>query len=91
MSKAARQRAVVIGGISLLVIGILLGAGGRARARRASGPLGADPNDAGPTGLLGLTLLLERNDHDVERVAEAPSEDDLDAERRPPSSWLPAR
>jgi len=78
MSQSARQRAVVIGAISLLVAGILLAqiAGTGSEGER---PLGADPTDSGPTGLLGLMLLLERNDHDVERVAEAPSEDDLDA------------
>ncbi|HYH62981.1 MAG TPA: DUF4350 domain-containing protein [Solirubrobacterales bacterium] len=80
MSQAARQRAIVIAAISLLVAGILL-AQMAETGSEGERPLGADPNDSGPTGLLGLTLLLERNDHDVERVAEAPSAEDLDAEK----------
>jgi len=74
------QKVLAIAAVSVLVIGIILA---QVSGTGSSGerPLGADPSDEGPTGLLGLTVLLEGNDHDVERVAEAPSTGDLDSEK----------
>jgi hypothetical protein len=40
-----------------------------------------NPEDPGPNGLLALTVLLESTDHEVERIAEAPSKADLDSDK----------
>lgn len=74
------QRIALTVAIGVLAAGVLMaqisGAGGSGE-RSTLGSAG----DAGPSGLLALTLLLESTGHDVERVAKAPSDGGLDSEK----------
>lgn len=78
MSRPAKIGTIV--GIAVLIVGVLLAqfsTSGSSGERRA----GPNPDDAGPSGLLGLSILLDDSEHQVERVAEAPSSGDLDPEK----------
>lgn len=78
MSRPAKIGSIV--GVSVLILGVLLAqfsTSGSSGERRT----GPDPEDAGPSGLLGLSILLNDSEHSVERVAEAPASGDLDPEK----------
>jgi len=74
------QRIFVIALIALIAGGVLLSQVSGTGSGGERSTLGS-PDDVGPSGLAGFAQLLDSSDHDVERVAEPPSDGDLDSEK----------
>ncbi len=78
MTRPQRFAAIAVGVI--VAFGLLLGqlSGTGSGGER---PTLGSPDDPGPDGLLALAVLLDSTAHEVERIAEAPSDGGLDPEK----------